>query len=51
MIRLIELTLSPRPGVIQSIAIVESEDTVTLLEFRDVKINQTLPDALFQAHP
>ena len=51
MIRRIELTLSPRPGVIQSIAIVEREDTVTLLEFRDVKINQTLPDALFQAHP
>ena len=51
MIRRIELTLSPRSGVIQSIAIVESEDTVTLLEFRDVKINQTLPDALFQGHP
>lgn len=51
MIQRIELTLSPRPGVIRSIAIVENEDTVTLLEFRDVKINTTLPASLFQGLP
>ncbi len=51
MIQRIELTLSSRPGVIRSITIVESEDTVTLLEFRDVKINQELPAALFQGLP
>ena len=51
MIQRIELTLSPRPGVIRSIAIVESEDTATLLEFRDVKINPELPAALFEGLP
>lgn len=51
MVQRIELTLSPRPGVIRSIAIIESEDTVTLLEFRDVKINQELPAALFRGLP
>jgi outer membrane lipoprotein-sorting protein len=51
MIQRIELTLSPRPGVIRSIAIVENEDTTTFLEFRDVKINQAIPAALFQGLP
>ena len=51
MIQRIELTLSPRPGVIRSIGIVEGEDTVTLLEFRDVKINPELPAALFEGLP
>ena len=51
MIQRIELTLSPRPGVIRSIGIVEGEDPVTLLEFRDVKINPELPAALFEGLP
>ncbi len=51
MIQRIELTLSPRPGVIQSITVIESEDAATILEFRDVKINQALPASLFQGLP
>jgi len=51
VIQRIELTLSHRPGVMKSIMIVENEDTSTLLEFRDVKINQPLPASLFQDLP
>jgi outer membrane lipoprotein-sorting protein len=51
MIQRIELTLSQRPGVMKSIRIVENENTSTLLEFRDVQINQPLSASLFQDLP
>ena len=51
MIQRIELTLSQRPGVMKSIRIVENENTSTLLDFRDVQINQPLSASLFQDLP
>jgi outer membrane lipoprotein-sorting protein len=47
-IQRIELTLSPRPGVLQSVEIVESTDASTLIEFHNPEINPALSDRLFE---
>lgn len=52
MIREIELTLSPdRPGVMESVRMVEDERSFTLLTFSKVRINRPLPAALFTDVP
>ena len=48
IIERIELVLSDRPGVIQSVAIHESEDTFTRIIFNNARPNEVLPDAIFQ---
>ncbi len=47
-IQRIELTLSPRPGVLRSVEIVESQDASTLIEFQNPEINPALSDRLFE---
>ncbi|MBN1534046.1 MAG: outer membrane lipoprotein carrier protein LolA [Spirochaetes bacterium] len=44
----IELKLSGRPGVIESVRIVESEDAYTLIRFERVSLNCNLDDSLFR---
>jgi outer membrane lipoprotein carrier protein len=44
----IELKLSGRPGVIESVRIVESEDAFTLIRFEGVSLNGTMDDSLFR---
>jgi len=49
MIARIEITLSPdRPGVINSVKIIESEGNYTLFKFADVQINGKISESLFQ---
>lgn len=48
MIRRIELDLSDRPGIIDSVMIYEGENSFTRLRFMNVKLNQTLDDGLFK---
>jgi len=49
MISRIVITLSAdRPGVIQSVRIVESGRNYTLFTFHDVRVNETIADALFR---
>ena len=49
MIARIEITLSPdRPGVINSVKIVESEGNYTLFKFGDVQINGKISESLFR---
>jgi outer membrane lipoprotein-sorting protein len=47
-IKKIEMSLSDRPGVMNSIKIYEKENTVTLLEFRNVELNRKIDDAVFR---
>ena len=47
VIQKIELTLSERPGIIESVAIFEDEESYTQLEFKNVKLNRQLEDTLF----
>ena len=49
IIQRIELRLSSRPGVIQSVRIYESEKSYTVIEFANVKMNGNIPDSLFRA--
>jgi outer membrane lipoprotein-sorting protein len=48
IIRSIELILSDRPGVIESVTIYEGKDSFTRIEFQDVRVNDPLKDSLFQ---
>lgn len=48
LIRRIEILLSDRPAVINSVIIFETEDSFTKLNFSDVILNQKLDDALFR---
>ena len=48
LIKRIELTPSPQPGVLKAILIVEDEKTTTLFEFRAVQVNQPIPASVFQ---
>ncbi len=47
-IQRIELDLARRPGVIEAVRIYESEDTFTILSFKNVVLNQPLPETLFR---
>ncbi len=51
IIQKIEILLSDRPGVIESVTIYEGENSFTQIRFQDVKINQGLADTLFESVP
>jgi outer membrane lipoprotein-sorting protein len=44
----IELIPSTRPGIIKSVLIYESEDSYTVLDFKNVVLNRPLDDSLFR---
>ena len=48
IIKRIELILSDRPGVIESVTIYEGKDSFTKIEFQNVRVNDPLKDSLFQ---
>jgi len=48
MIQRIELVLSNRPGIMDSVRIYESENSYTLLKFAQVELNRPLDDKLFE---
>ena len=47
-IKRIELMLSNRPGIIESVMIYESEDSFTKIEFKNVKINKGIEESIFR---
>lgn len=47
-IKRIELMLSNRPGIIESVMIYESEDSFTKIEFKNVKINKEIEEFIFR---
>ncbi len=49
IIQRIELKLSDRPGVIQSVRIYENEKSFTVIDFMKVKMNTELPVSLFKS--
>ena len=51
IIQRIEILLSDRPGVIDTVTIYEGKTSFTRIRFEDVKINQGLVDALFESIP
>ncbi len=48
IIKRIELILSDRPGVIESVTIYEGKDSFTKIEFQNVKVNDPLKESLFK---
>ena len=48
MIHHIDLMLSERPGIIDSVVIYESEDSFTKLVFKNAVLNQPIDAALFR---
>ncbi|MGA9477850.1 MAG: outer membrane lipoprotein carrier protein LolA [Desulfobacterales bacterium] len=48
MIHHIDLVLSERPGIIDSVVIYESEDSFTKLVFKNAVLNQPIDEALFR---
>jgi outer membrane lipoprotein-sorting protein len=48
VIKRIELILSDRPGVIESVTIYEGKDSFTRIEFHNVRVNEPLKDSLFK---
>jgi len=48
LIQRIEIVLSGADGVIESVTIMEGEDSFTRIEFDQVTLNQPMGDALFQ---
>ncbi len=51
IIQKIEILLSDRPGVIETVTIYEGKASFTKIRFRDVNINGGLADALFESIP
>ena len=51
IIQKIEILLSDRPGVIETVTIYEGKTSFTKIRFRDVNINGGLTDALFESIP
>jgi outer membrane lipoprotein-sorting protein len=47
-IQRVELTVSSRPGVLESVEIVESPENSTKIEFRNTEINVPFPEKLFR---
>ncbi|MCD6296538.1 MAG: outer membrane lipoprotein carrier protein LolA [Deltaproteobacteria bacterium] len=48
IIKRIELILSDRPGVIESVTIYEGKNSFTRIEFQNVRVNDPLKDSLFK---
>ena len=51
IIQKIEILLSDRPGVIETVTIYEGKTSFTRIGFRDVNINQGVADTLFESIP
>ncbi len=51
IIQRIEIRLSDRPGVIDSVTIYEGEKSFTKIRFTDVSINETVAETLFESIP
>lgn len=51
IIQRIEILLSDRPGVIETVTIHEGKTSFTKIRFRDVNINGGLADTLFETIP
>lgn len=51
IIQRIEILLSDRPGVIETVTIYEGKTSFTKIRFRDVNINGELADTLFESIP
>ncbi len=51
IIQKIEILLSDRPGVIETVTIYEGKNSFTKIRFRDVDINGELADTLFESIP
>ena len=51
IIQKIEILLSDRPGVIETVTIYEGKSSFTMIRFRDVNINQGVADTLFESIP
>ena len=51
IIERIEILLSDRPGVIDSVTIYEGKASFTKIRFKDVEINGALADTLFESIP
>jgi outer membrane lipoprotein-sorting protein len=49
MIQAIEITLSDKPGEIETVRIIESDEAYTVIEFKNVRTNKRLDDILFRA--
>jgi outer membrane lipoprotein-sorting protein len=48
LIQRIEIVLSERDGVIESVKILEGRDSFTRIEFDQVALNQPIEDSLFR---
>jgi outer membrane lipoprotein-sorting protein len=48
MIRHIDVTFSDTPGIIESVTVFEEEKSFIQLMFKQVEVNRTLPDRLFE---
>jgi outer membrane lipoprotein-sorting protein len=48
MIQRIELLLSNRPGIIDTVTIYETDDSFTRLVFKNVAVNQPMDDSIFR---
>jgi len=51
IIQKIEILLSDRPGVIETVTIYEGKTSFTKIRFQDVDINQGVADTLFESIP
>jgi len=51
IIQRIEILLSDRSGVIETVTIYEGKNSFTKIRFRDVNVNRGLTDALFESIP
>ncbi|MCP4135320.1 MAG: outer membrane lipoprotein carrier protein LolA [bacterium] len=47
IIKRIELRLSEKPGIIQSVTIYENRNSYTILKFKNVKLNKKIDDSIF----
>jgi outer membrane lipoprotein carrier protein len=48
MIQKIEISVSKKSMVVKSVKIIENENTVTIIDFRDVEINKPINETVFQ---
>lgn len=48
IIQRIELKLSPKPGVIRSVKLIENKNSFTLLEFTNVELNKRIKESVFR---
>ena len=51
IIQKIEILLSDRPGVIDTVIIYEGKTSFTKIRFQNVRINQGVAEALFESIP